>query len=83
MKTNPGKHLLSAAESYLLGRTSYWDLYTLALDVVPSVVHSDPEATELAGAIIASEAEISLDDEAKEAEERREMIKEAMPRSVR
>ena len=83
MKLTPGKHLLTAAESYFRGETSFWDLYELAADLVPILIHTDPEATEVAGAIMAAEAEINLPDKAKEAEERRQMILEAMPRSVR
>jgi hypothetical protein len=83
MENTPGKQLTAAAESYFRGETSFWDLYELAADLVPILIHTDPEATELAGAIMAAEAEINLEDKAKESEERREMIKEAMPRSVR
>jgi hypothetical protein len=57
-------------------------LYHLAADIVPSVVDVDPEATELAGAIMAAEAEVVEDDPAALARGRREMILEAMPRSA-
>jgi hypothetical protein len=81
--TEAGRALLQLTESYLRGQTSFWDLYRLAADVVPSVIDTDPEATELAGAIMAAEAEVVEDDLAALARGRREMVKEAMPRSVR
>jgi hypothetical protein len=83
MELTPSQRLVAATESYFSGKTSFWDLYDLAGDLVPIPIHTDREAAELAGATMAAEAEINLEDKAKEADERREMIREAMPRSVR
>lgn len=64
MTTASSQHLLEAeALNYLEGRGSFADLYNLAADVLPELVHAGIDrSTSLAGAILNAEVEYSDDD---------------------